>query len=194
MRVRSIVAAVVMAGMALGATACAGAGGSGRDQSGAVTAGQAAASGVADAVNAKSSTHLAAEVSVQRANVALITLMNNGSSPVTVDGWPELDFTNAHGDHVSVPVQQVEVPTPAQTLTIPPGSAVFAPMTWVEGDKSEDDTVVADGVEVIPPGASRGVETRVIALDGTEPGYYEFALKSIKIGTFQESTHNILTF
>jgi len=146
------------------------------------------------ATAADTAASLTAEFSVQRTDVAMITLTNNGNEQVTVKGWPELTFTNAHGDTLSVPVEQVEVPTPATSITVPPGSSIFAPVTWTSGDKADLDTFVADGVAVVPPGASTEVTTKVTAMDGSEPGYYEFRLKSVRIGTFQDSTHNILSF
>jgi uncharacterized protein DUF4232 len=201
MRIRAIVVGVSMLGLAVGLTACgaissqagtgAGASSVAKDQAAtddtdAVVAGDDTVTGTAAS--------LTAEFSVQRADVALITLTNNGNKPVTVQGWPELSFTNAHGDALTVPVEKVEVPAPATAITVPPGSSIFAPATWTSGDKADLDTFVADGVAVVPPGATTGVATKVTAIDGSAPGYYEFRLKSVKIGTFQNSTHNILSF
>src|SRR6476469_6911981 len=207
MRIRAIVVSVSMLGLAIGLTACGaissqagtGAGPSSvakdqaatnatnaTDATDAVVAGDDTATGTA--------TSLTAEFSVQRTDVALITLTNNGNKPVTVQGWPELSFNNAHGDALTVPVEKVEVPAPATAITVPPGSSIFAPATWTSGDKADLDTFVADGVAVVPPGATTGVATKVTAMDGSAPGYYEFRLKSVKIGTFQNSTHNILSF
>jgi hypothetical protein len=135
-----------------------------------------------------------AELDMQRQDVAMVTLTNTSGHSVTVQGWPDLTFTNAHGDKLSVPAQKVEVPGPGPSITVVAGGSVFAPVEWTEGDKADDSTFVADGVAVTPPGGKSPVDTKFVGVDGTAPGYYEFDLKSVKIGTFQPSTHNLLQF
>jgi uncharacterized protein DUF4232 len=211
MRIRAVVVGVSMLGVTVGLTACGAAATTGQVRTGAGAAAVAenpAATDTTDAVVAgnesatdsgtetgtETAAPLTAEFSVQRADVAMITLTNSGNKPVTVRGWPELSFTNAHGDTLAVPVEKVEVPAPATAITVPPGSSIFAPVAWVSGDKADLDTFVADGVAVVPPGASTAVTTKVTAMDGSAPGYYEFRMKSVRIGTFQDSTHGILSF
>lgn len=135
-----------------------------------------------------------AELDVQRQDVAMIMLTNTGNHPVTVQGWSGLSFTNAANEPVSVPTQQVEVPGPGPSITVVPGGSVFAPVEWTQGDKADAATVVADGVQVVPPGAKTPVTTKFVGIDGSTPGYYEFDMTSVKIGTFQPSTHNLLEF
>lgn len=135
-----------------------------------------------------------AEFSIQRQDVGMVMLTNTSGHTVTVQGWPKLAFSNAHGDTLSVPTQQVEVPGPGPSISVVAGGSVFAPVAWTDGDKGDDSTYVADGVAVIPPGAKTPVTTKFVGLDGTSPGYYEFDLKSVKVGTFQPSTHNLLEF
>jgi hypothetical protein len=142
----------------------------------------------------ESAASFTAEFSIQRQDVGMVMLTNTSGRTVTVQGWPKLTFTNAHGDILSVPTQQVEVPGPGPSMTVVAGGSVFAPVAWTDGDKGDDSTFVADGVAVTPPGAKTPVTTKFVALDGTSPGYYEFDLKSVKVGTLQPSTHNLLEF
>jgi uncharacterized protein DUF4232 len=205
MRIRAVVVGASTPGLAVGLTACGAAATTGQARTGAGSAAVAEHQGATDTTDAVvagndtatdtgTAAPLTAEFSVQRADVAMITLTNNGNKPVTVRGWPELRFTNAHGDTLTVPVEKVEVPAPATAITVAPGSSIFAPVAWASGDKADLDTFVADGVAVVPPGAGTAVTTTVTAMDGSAPGYYEFRLKSVRIGTFQDSTHNILSF
>ena len=210
MRVRTIVTAVSALGLLTVLTACDG---------GAVTASiqplQSAAPAVSStpapsASNAPSTgnktqpavpadsnqaaTSFKAEFSIQRQGVGMIMLTNTSGHTVTVRGWPSLSFTNAHGDKVTVPTQKVEVPGPGPSISVVNGGSVFAPVAWTDGDKGDTSTVVADGVQVVPPNAAKPVETKFTGIDGSDAGYYQFALKSVKIGTFQSSTHNLLAF
>jgi hypothetical protein len=135
-----------------------------------------------------------AEVDIQRQDVAMIMLTNTGKHTVTVRGWSNLVFRNAAAEKLPVPTQKVEVPGPGPSISVVPGGSVFAPIEWTAGDKADTSTYVSDDVEVVPPGFSSPVRTKFVGLDGTDPGYYEFDLKSVKIGTFQASTHNLLEF
>jgi hypothetical protein len=135
-----------------------------------------------------------AELDIQRQDVGMITLTNTSGHTVTVQGWSTLTFSNAHGDTLDVPTQKVQVPGPGPSITVVAGGSVFAPVQWTDGDKADDSTFVADSVGVVPPGAHQPVDTKLVGVDGTTPGYYEFDLKSVKIGTFQPSTHNLIAF
>jgi Protein of unknown function (DUF4232) len=135
-----------------------------------------------------------AELDVQRQDVGMIMLTNTSGHTVTVRGWSTLAFSNAHGDTLAVPTQKVEIPGPGPSITVVSGGSVFAPVQWTDGDKADDSTFVADTVEVIPPGAQQPVSTKFVGVDGTSPGYYELDIKSVKIGTLQPSTHNLLAF
>lgn len=135
-----------------------------------------------------------AELDVQRQDVGMIMLTNTSGHTVTVQGWSTLSFSNAHGDTLAVPTEKVEIPAPGPSISVVSGGSVFAPVQWTDGDKADDSTFVADSVEVVPPGADKPVTTKFVGVDGTSPGYYELDIKSVKIGTLQPSTHNLLSF
>lgn len=143
---------------------------------------------------ADSTASFTAELDIQRQDVAMIMLTNTSKHSVTVRGWSNLVFSNQLGDPVSVPTQHVDVPGPGPAITVVPGGSVFAPVEWTDGDKADDSTIVADGVQVTAPGTATPVDTKFVGIDGSTPDYYEFDLTSIKIGTFQSSTHNLLDF
>jgi hypothetical protein len=154
----------------------------------------AAAHPVAATETAADPASFSAQLVVQRQGVAMIMLTNTGRRPVTVRGWSSLSFTNAAGEALDVPERPVNVPGPSQSISVVPGGSVFAPVEWTEGDKADASTYVADGVRVVPPGATKPVDTKFVGIDGSTPGYYEFDMKSVEIGTFQPSTHNLLEF
>jgi hypothetical protein len=135
-----------------------------------------------------------AEFSIQRQDVGMVMLTNTSGHTVTVQGWPALTFMNQHGDQVAVPTQKVEVPGPGTSISVVAGGSVFAPVAWTDGDKADDSTIVADSVAVTPPGTEKPVDTKFVSVDGATPGYYQFAITSVKIGTFQPSTQNLLAF
>jgi hypothetical protein len=205
MRAQKIAPVVSALGLLAMVTACGAATPSAGSSTGTVPAAPATAAVVATTTTTAATTKVAAgdqasaasfkaELSIQRQDVGMVMLTNTSGHSVTVQGWPQLTFSNAHGDRLSVPSQQVEVPGPGPSITVVAGGSVFAPVTWTDGDKGDDSTYVADGVEVIPPGAKAPVVTKFVALDGSSPGYYEFAIKSVKVGTFQSSTQNLLEF
>jgi hypothetical protein len=139
-------------------------------------------------------TSFTAEFDVQRQDTGMIMLTNTSGHTVTVQGWSTLTFSNAHGDPLDVPTERVEVPGPGPSMTVVAGGSVFAPVQWTDGDKADDSTFVADSLAVVPPGARQPVDTKFVGVDGTTPGYYELDIKSVKIGTLQPTTHNLLEF
>jgi hypothetical protein len=141
-----------------------------------------------------SATSFKAEFSIQRQDVGMIMLTNTSGHTVTVQGWPALTFTNAHGDKTTVPTQKVEVPGPGPSISVVAGGSVFAPVAWTDGDKGDTSTIVADGVQVTPPKGKKPVDTKFVGADGTAAGYYEFAITSVKIGTLQSSPKDLLEF
>jgi len=203
MRVRTIITAVSALGLLTVLTACGG--GSISASAEAHPASAPAASPTptqtptttskASPVDAnESAASFKAEFSIQRQDVGMIMLTNTSGHAVTVQGWPALTFMNQRGDQVAVPTQKVEVPGPGPSISVVAGGSVFAPVAWTDGDKADESTIVADSVKVAPPGTEKPVDTKFVSMDGTTPGYYQFAITSVKIGTFQSSPQNLLAF
>jgi Protein of unknown function (DUF4232) len=211
MRVRAIVTAVSTLALLTGLTACTGGVVSGsvtvNPSTPAPTSGAALASAPSASSSAAPTTsaHAApvsapqpasftAELDIQRQDVGMVTLTNTSDHPVTVQGWTPLTFTNQHGDTLPVPVRKVEVPGPGRSLTVLPGSSVFAAVTWKDGDKASSSTFVSDGVALTAPGAKSPIGMKVVGIDGQAPAYYEFDITSVELGPLQPDTHNLLEF
>lgn len=203
MRVRTTVTAISALGMLTMLAACGGqvsaavsipAETGANHQPGVAPAGPVTTNAAPGTLAAAGPASFTAQFVVQRQDVAMIMLTNTSGHAVTVQGSPALSFTNAADQTLSVPTRQVDVPGPAVSINVVPGGSVFAPVEWTQGDKGDAATLVADGVQVVPPSAGTPVSTKFVGVDGSTPGYYEFDMKSVEIGTFQASTQNLLSF
>jgi hypothetical protein len=199
MRIATIVSGVSALGIATVLTACSG---TTNPQVNAAPQGPAVAGAtesnhqpaVADKLVTAKAGSFTAQFTIQRQDVGMVILTNTSDHAVTVRGWSKLTFRNAENDVLPVPTQDVDVPGPGPSIRVVPGGSVFAPVQWTDGDKADDSTFVADDVEVVPPGATKPVTTKFVGIDGADPGYYEFDIKSVRIGTYQPTTHNLLAF
>ncbi|MFI5608917.1 DUF4232 domain-containing protein [Amycolatopsis sp. NPDC051903] len=135
-----------------------------------------------------------AELTIQQAGLGLLALENTGKSPVTIKGWPQLQFLAADDSQLKVPTQNVEIPGPGPSITLRPGTNAFAGVKWETGDKGNPSTFVATTLKLVPPHGSGSTVVDVIGTDGKKVGYPEFDVTSVKVGTLQPSTQGVTVF
>jgi hypothetical protein len=136
----------------------------------------------------------AVDLTVQQDGLGLLAVTNNGKAKAAIDGWPTLSFRNAADETLSVPVNNVNIPGAATSITLAPGESAFAGVKWTDGDKGSDSTFVATTLEVAPPGSTTAVVADVIGTNGRKQSYYEFDITSVQVGTLQSTTQGVLVF
>lgn len=135
-----------------------------------------------------------AELTIQDQGLGLLALENTGKDPVTIQGWPALQFLAADNSPLKVPTQNVDIPGAGPSITLRPGTNAFAGVKWETGDKASTDTFVATTLKLTPPHGTSATVVDVIGTDGKKVGYPEFDVTSVKVGTLQPSTQGVLVF
>jgi hypothetical protein len=120
----------------------------------------------------------------------ILSVTNKGTQPITISGWPQLSFLNAHNDSLQVPVEKVNQPGATTPTTLQPGQSAFAGVKLVVGSKGDDSTFVATTTNLTVPGAPT-VTVNLIGDDGHVAEYPELDLKSVQAGTFQPSMQGV---
>ncbi|MEU4667189.1 DUF4232 domain-containing protein [Amycolatopsis sp. NPDC023774] len=146
------------------------------------------------AVQQESRQSFHAELTIQDQGLGLLALENTGKDPVTIQGWPALQFLAADNSPLKVPTQNVDIPGAGPSITLRPGTNAFAGVKWETGDKGSTDTFVATTLKLTPPHGTSATVVDVIGTDGKKAGYSEFDLTSVKVGTLQPSTQGVLVF
>jgi hypothetical protein len=190
MRIRTIVTACSTLVLLTALAACAGAAPSAPAPSTVVhpTTGVPATESVATAASFR------ADLTIQRAGLGLLALTNAGQQPVTVQGWPTLEFRNAADEYLAVPIRKVNVPGAGPSITIAPGRTAFAGVRWATGDKAAANTFVATSIRLTPPGGTQSVNVDIIDVNGHSGGYVEFDITSAQVGTLQPAAQGVLVF
>lgn len=114
---------ILAAALALGASAC---GSSAPAQS----VGQATtttATPTSSVTSDKQAPAVKAELTMQgKPGLGLLTATNQGTAPITFQGWPKLAFTNPANQPAAIPVEQKLVPGEGPSITLQPGQTAFA--------------------------------------------------------------------
>ncbi|WP_326836104.1 DUF4232 domain-containing protein [Amycolatopsis rhabdoformis] len=212
MRVTTVATVVSFAALAVSLTACSGSTG-GAASPDPLVARNATATATAPATASGTPTTLAtaaapptsakapaaasfhAELTLQPdQNVALLTLENRGKTTITLNGSPKLRFLGADGSPLTFPIRNVDIPGPATSVTLKPGTTAFAGVKWTLGDKADSDAFVASSFEVTPPGTTGTANIDLIGLDGHTVQVPEFPIKSVEVGTLQPAAQGVLVF
>jgi hypothetical protein len=126
-------------------------------------------------------------------DLALLNLVNTTGHPVTWKGSPRVAFRNAHDDTLAVPVVNLDVPGPADSITVAPGGGVFGALRLVRGDKQDEHTFVATTIEIGLPGGGALVVPEVSLANGKTDAqtYAEYDITSVKVGTLQPIANGV---
>lgn len=137
---------------------------------------------------------LKAELTIQRAGMAMLVLTNVGSSPCRVEGWVDLRLEGADGGVLKVSQQRVDEPGESVPADLDPGESAFAGIKWTTCDKSSQDCAVASTVRVGPAGAGDLVVAHLTGAEGGNQTVTELPLSAVQIGTVQPSRQGVVAW
>ncbi|MEV4625427.1 DUF4232 domain-containing protein [Micromonospora sp. NPDC049523] len=137
---------------------------------------------------------LKAELTVQRAGMAMLILTNAGSSPCRIEGWVNLRLEAADGGLLKVSQQRVSQPGATVAAELDPGESAYAGIKWTTCAKSAGDCSVATTVRVGPAGDPDVVVAHVTGIDGGNQTVTELPLSSVQIGTIQPSRQGVVAW
>ncbi|WP_329102962.1 DUF4232 domain-containing protein [Micromonospora sp. NBC_01699] len=137
---------------------------------------------------------LKAELTIQRAGMAMLLLTNAGSAQCRVEGWVNLRLEAADGGLLKVSQQRVSEPGETVAAYLDPGESAFAGIKWTTCDKSAENCSVASTVRVGPAGDTDLVVAHVTGVDGGNQTVTELPLSSVQIGTIQPSRQGVVAW
>ncbi|SDF81788.1 Protein of unknown function [Lentzea fradiae] len=124
--------------------------------------------------------------------LGLLAATNEGSAPITVQGWPKLAFTNPAGEAVAIPVERKLVPGEGPPITLQPGQTAFAGVKLDEDDDTKSFAI--DEMTAELPGLTPAT-VRFVGTDGkpvTGPG--RIKVSDAEVGTLQPVAQGVLVF
>jgi uncharacterized protein DUF4232 len=180
---------ILAAALALGASAC---GSPAPAQSG----GQATTTTAAPASSTTSDKQqpaVKAELTMQgKPGLGLLTATNQGTAPITFQGWPKLAFTNPANQPAAIPVEQKLVPGEGPSITLQPGQTAFAGVLLdVESDAN---SVAINEMTAELPGLVP-VKVTFIGTDGQPiADMTKLKVSEAKVGTMQPAAQGVTVF
>ncbi|SER18666.1 Protein of unknown function [Lentzea xinjiangensis] len=136
---------------------------------------------------------LKAELTMQgKPGLGLLAATNQGSAPITFQGWPKLSFTDAAGERAAIPVEQKLVPGEGPSITLQPGQTAFAGVQLDVDDDTKSVAINEMTAELpgVPPAkvAFIGTDGRPISDLGT------MKVSEAEVSTMQPSSQGVLAF
>ncbi|GHH30392.1 DUF4232 domain-containing protein [Lentzea cavernae] len=182
---------ILAAALALGATACGGSDPAPQDQA-ASTTGTSTAS-TASSVADKQQPAVKAELTMQgKPGLGLLTATNQGSAPITFQGWPKLAFTNPANEPAAIPVEQKLVPGEGPSITLQPGQTAFA---GVQLDVDDDTNSFAINEMTAELPGMVPVKVTFIGTDGQPiADLTKLKVSEAKVGTMQPAAQGVTVF
>ncbi|SDO28447.1 DUF4232 domain-containing protein [Lentzea jiangxiensis] len=136
---------------------------------------------------------LKAELTLQgKPGLGLLTVTNEGTTPLTFRGWPKLSFTTPADELAAIPVEQKLVPGEGPSITLEPGRTAFAGVRLDVGDEAGSVAIGSMTAEL--PGATPA-EVTVIGADGRPVAdLSSLRVSEAEVGTLQPAAQGVLTF
>lgn len=179
---------ILAAALALGATAC----GSPSPAPQGQAAGTPAPTS-ASATSDKQQPAVKAELTMQgKPGLGLLAATNQGSAPITFQGWPKLAFTNPANQPAAIPVEQKLVPGEGPSITLQPGQTAFA---GVQLDVDDDANSFAINEMTAELPGMVPVKVAFIGTDGQPiADLTRMKVSEAKVGTMQPAAQGVLVF
>lgn len=179
---------ILAAALALGATAC--------GSPSPVPQGEAAGTNTftsASATSDKQQPAVKAELTMQgRPGLGLLAATNQGTAPITFQGWPKLSFTNPANQPATIPVEQRLVPGEGPSITLQPGQTAFA---GVQLDVDDDANSFAINEMTAELPGMVPVKVAFIGTDGQPiADLTTLKVSEAKVGTMQPAAQGVLVF
>ncbi|MDX8028851.1 DUF4232 domain-containing protein [Lentzea sp. BCCO 10_0856] len=124
--------------------------------------------------------------------LGLLAATNQGSAPITFQGWPKLAFTNLANEPAAIPVEQKLVPGEGPSITLQPGQTAFA---GVQLDVDDDTNSFAINTMTAELPGMGPAKVTFIGTDGQPiADISRMKVSEAKVGTMQPATQGVLVF
>lgn len=175
--------------LAVGATAC----GAPAPQGQAPSTTGSATSTSASSTSDKQQPAVKVELTLQgKPGLGLLAATNQGTTPITFQGWPKLTFTTLADEVAAIPVEQKLVPGEGPSITLQPGQTAFA---GVQLDVDDDANSIAIGSMTAELPGMTPVKVTFIGPDGQSiTDISTMKVSEAKVGTMQPATQGVLVF
>jgi hypothetical protein len=136
---------------------------------------------------------LKVELTMQgKPGLGLLAATNQGSGPITFQGWPKLTFTNLANEPAAIPVEQKLVPGEGPSITLQPGQTAFA---GVRLDVDNDTNSVAINTMTAELPGLTPAKVTFIGTDGRPiADVSRMKVSEAEVGTMQPVTQGVLVF
>ena len=134
-----------------------------------------------------------AELTMQgKPGLGLLTATNQGTAPITFQGWPKLAFTNPANQPAAIPVEQKLVPGEGPSITLQPGQTAFAGVQLDVDDDANSFAINEMTAEL--PGMAPAKVT-FIGTDGQPiADLTRLKVSEAKVGTMQPAAQGVTVF
>jgi hypothetical protein len=134
-----------------------------------------------------------AELTMQgKPGLGLLAATNQGSAPITFQGWPKLTFTNLADQPAAIPVEQKPVPGEGPSITLKPGQTAFAGVQ-LDVDNGPGSFAIGSMTAELP-----GMVPAKVTFIGTDgqpiADISRLKVSKAKVGTMQPVTQGVLVF
>ena len=119
----------------------------------------------------------------------LLALTNNSGKPCDVGGW--VNFTGQGfqaGQEFQIPTEKVEVPGPVEDFQLQPGRTAFA---GVKFNVEQNAEYHATGFRATADKLSGSTDVNLIGTNGQPADDINLPIKSIQIGTLQQTSQGV---
>ncbi|WP_439659676.1 DUF4232 domain-containing protein [Lentzea sp. HUAS TT2] len=181
---------ILAAVLAVGATAC---GSPTPASQGQATSTTSEAAPTSASASDKQKPAVKAELTMQgKPGLGLLAATNQGTAPITFQGWPKLAFTNPANEPAAIPVEQKLVPGEGPSITLQPGQTAFA---GVQLDVDDDANSFAINEMTAELPGMVPVKVTFIGTDGQPiADMTKLKVSEAKVGTMQPATQGVLVF
>lgn len=154
---------------------------------------QAPTTTVSNAGSDKQKPAVKVELTMQgKPGLGLLAATNQGSGPITFQGWPKLTFTNLANQPAAIPVEQKLVPGEGPSITLQPGQTAFAGVQLDVDDDTNSfaiNTMTAELPGMVP------AQVTFIGTDGQPiADISKMKVSEAEFGTMQPVTQGVLVF
>ncbi|MCX2949229.1 DUF4232 domain-containing protein [Lentzea sp. NEAU-D7] len=134
-----------------------------------------------------------AELTMQgKPGLGLLAATNQGTAPITFQGWPKLAFSNPANQPAAIPVEQKLVPGEGPSITLQPGQTAFA---GVQLDVDDDANSFAINEMTAELPGMTPVKVAFIGTDGQPiADLTKMKVSEVKVGTMQPVAQGVLVF
>lgn len=123
--------------------------------------------------------------------LGLLAATNQGTAPITFQGWPKLTFTNPANQPAAIPVEQKLVPGEGPSITLQPGQTAFA---GVQLDVDDANSSAINEMTAELPGMVPAKVTFINPDGQVITDTSTMKVSEAEVGTLQPVTQGVLAF